>query len=252
MGPIASAIEMGNTHEACLESLEKNAGYRQQFERIFSDGLTIDNVGRALASFERVLVTGPTPWDYQERLAKFEKAYAEDLEDVEYLEEEEPELLEEYQQLKADVAEHPMNESALRGAALYFSERSGCTQCHVGANFADEKYHNLGVGYDTAKQQNKQPDLGRHNETKEEKDRGAFKTPTLRNVAQTPPYMHDGSQETLAEVMEWYNKGGHANPQLSDKIKPLKLNEQELADLVAFMEALTGELPKVEPSRLPQ
>jgi cytochrome c peroxidase len=117
----------------------------------------------------------------------------------------------------------------------------------VGANFADEKYHNLGVGMAAEK-----PDWGRFEFTGEEKDKGAFKTPTLRNVAQTAPYMHDGSQKTLREVVEWYAKGGHPNPFLSDKVKKFEVTDQEIDDLVAFMEALTGDLPQVETARLPQ
>jgi cytochrome c peroxidase len=96
------------------------------------------------------------------------------------------------------------------------------------------------------------PDLGRYEITKLEKDKGAFKTPTVRNVELTAPYMHDGSQKTLEEVVEWYDKGGHPNPWLDEKIKPLKLTAEEKADLVAFMKALTGPLPKVEPERLPE
>jgi cytochrome c peroxidase len=117
----------------------------------------------------------------------------------------------------------------------------------VGPNLSDEKYHNLGVGMDA-----KEPDLGRYAVTKDEKDKGAFKTPTIRNVALTAPYMHDGSQKTLAEVVDWYDKGGHANPYLSDKIKKLDLTPQEKKDLVAFMEACTGEFPKIERGRLPE
>ena len=97
------------------------------------------------------------------------------------------------------------------------------------------------------------PDLGRYEVTKEDKDRGAFKTPTLRNIAHTGPYMHDGSQETLMEVVEWYDKGGHKNPWLSDKMKPLKLTDQEKQDLVNFMvEGLSGDFPEVSQSRLPR
>ena len=96
------------------------------------------------------------------------------------------------------------------------------------------------------------PDLGRFEVTKEEKDKGAFKTPTLRNIAVSAPYMHDGSQATLEEVVEWYDKGGHKNQWLSDKMKPLKLSDQDKADLVAFMkEGLSGSFPKVETGRLP-
>jgi cytochrome c peroxidase len=138
-----------------------------------------------------------------------------------------------------------MTESARRGRELFFG-KANCTACHVGANLADEKYHNLGVGMAAA-----EPDLGRFTVTKLEADRGAFKTPTIRNVALTRPYMHDGSQATLEEVVEWYDNGGHANPHLSDKIKPLALTAQDKADLVEFMKACTGPTPPVETSRLP-
>jgi cytochrome c peroxidase len=140
-----------------------------------------------------------------------------------------------------------MSDSAKRGRDLFFSAKSNCSACHVGVNFTDELYHNIGVGMDAAK-----PDLGRFAETKVEKDKGAFKTPTVRNIAQSGPYMHDGSQKTLEEVVEWYAKGGHANPYLSDKIKKLDLTAQDKADLVDFMKSLTGPLPQVETGKLPQ
>lgn len=140
-----------------------------------------------------------------------------------------------------------MSESALRGQDLFFSKRVGCSNCHVGANLADEQYHNLGVGMSA-----KEPDLGRFAETKAEKDKGAFKTPTIRNVALSAPYMHDGSLATLEEVVEHYNKGGAKNPWLSDKILPLKLTPLESNDLVEFMRACTGSFPFVTGARLPQ
>ncbi len=247
VGPIANPIEMGNTHEACVETLQGIEGYRKQFEVIFDDGVTIDNVGRAIASFERVIVTGPAPWDYYQELTSFEKAYADDIEDLDELKQEDEELYNEYMQLKQASEAHPISEIAIRGGELFFSDKSGCTACHAGANFTDELYHNLGVGMAV-----EQPDMGRFSETNDEKDRGAFKTPTVRNVALTAPYMHDGSQKTLEEVVEWYAKGGHPNDQLSEKVKKLELSDQDKQDLVAFMqEALTGQLPKVEQGRLP-
>ncbi len=85
------------------------------------------------------------------------------------------------------------------------------------------------------------PDLGRYVITKREEEKGAFKTPTLRDVASTYPYMHDGSLETLEDVVEHYNKGGIDNPWLDDRIVPLDFNDQEKADLVAFLKALSGE-----------
>jgi cytochrome c peroxidase len=246
-GPIANPIEMSNTHDVCVSHLGEIKGYRVQFERIFPDGVTIDNVARAIASFERALVTAPSPWDHYEQLRNFEQAYAADLEDLTALKEDDPDLYEEYMALKKEAEASSLDESAKRGGELFFSDKAGCTACHTGANFTDEKYHNIGVGMEAAA-----PDLGRYVVTGEESDRGAFKTPTVRNVALTAPYMHDGSQKTLEEVVEWYDKGGHPNPYLDEKIKPLKLTTQEKEDLVAFMKSLTGELPKVERGRLPK
>lgn len=247
IGPIANPIEMGNTHEACVECLAGIPGYKLQFDHIFEDGLTIENVGKALASFERAIVTGPTPFDAYQPLQRFEELFAAELEDLEVLREDDPELVEEYETLKAKAAANPMSESAQRGMTLFFA-KAECATCHAGANFTDEQYHNLGVGMDA-----EEPDLGRYEIVKEDAARGAFKTPTLRNVAASAPYMHDGSQKTLEEVVEWYNKGGHPNPWLSDKMKPLNLTEQEKADLVAFMkEGLSGEFPKVQEGRLPE
>ncbi|MEX2186691.1 MAG: cytochrome c peroxidase, partial [Pirellulales bacterium] len=242
IGPIANPIEMGNTHEACVACLAGIEGYKMQFDKIFGE-LTIEAVGKAIASFERAIVTGPSAYDYDAALDKFRRLPPEDLE---FLEQDDPAAFAEYQRLLAAAKKSPLSESAVRGKALYFSDKSRCATCHVGANFADEKYHNLGVGMDA-----KEPDLGRFAETKDDKDRGAFKTPTLRNVAQTAPYMHDGSQKTLEEVVEWYAKGGHPNDHLSDKIVKLELSEQDKKDLVEFMKALTGPLTPVARGRLP-
>lgn len=237
VGPIANPIEMGNTHDGAVKTLKGIEGYTIQFEKIFKDGVTIDNVGKAIASFERTIVTGPSPFDYYEKLLPFTKMDKEDLEDIK----------EDYEPILALTKQHPMSESAIRGRNLFFSERVACTACHVGANLADEKYHNLGVGMMAPK-----PDLGRFEVTKVEKDKGGFKTPTIRNVEFSAPYMHDGGLKTLEEVVEHYNKGGHPNPQLSEKVKKLNLKDQEKADLVAFMKACTGAFPKVETGRLPE
>jgi cytochrome c peroxidase len=246
-GPIANPIEMSHTHEACAECLQGVPGYVRQFSQIFEDGLTIDNVAKAIASFERSVVTGPAPWDYYLQKKNFEEAFAADIEDLDALKEDDPELYDQYMAIKEASDKHPISDSAVRGGELFFSDKTSCTACHLGANFTDEKYHNLGVGMDAA-----EPDLGRFVETKVDADRGAFKTPTVRNISLTGPYMHDGSQQTLEEVVEWYAKGGHPNQWLSDKIKKLDLTDQDKQDLVAFMkEGLLGELPKVERGRIP-
>jgi cytochrome c peroxidase len=246
-GPIANPIEMSSTHEACVACLNGIPGYVQQFKKIFDDGLNMENTAKAIASFERSIVTGPAPWDvYQERKA-FEEAYAADIEDLDALKQEDAELYDEYMKLKEASDKSPISESAIRGGELFFSDKAGCTACHLGANFTDEKYHNLGVGMDAAT-----PDLGRYEITKEDVDRGAFKTPTVRNISSSAPYMHDGSQKTLEEVVEWYAKGGHPNQWLSEKIKKLDLSDQDKQDLVAFMnEGLLSEFPQVNRGRLP-
>lgn len=245
VGPIANPIEMANTHEACIATLKKIAGYRMQFEKVFPDsGVTIGNVGKAIASFERAIVTGPSAYDYRASFARFANLDDQDLKDMQ---EDDKELYAEYLSAKKLTAENPMSESAVRGQDLFFSKTVGCTNCHAGANFADEQYHNLGVGTNADK-----PDLGRFVVTKEEKDKGAFKTPTVRNVALSAPYMHDGSLRTLEEVVEHYNKGGNPNKWLSDKMLPLKLTPQAKLDLVEFMRACTGSFPQIASGRLPQ
>jgi cytochrome c peroxidase len=227
VGPIANPIEMGFTHDACVERLKGVEGYRLQFERIFpQEKLTIQAVGKAIAAFERAIVTGPSPADYYEPLRTFTMQFRDDLADLKTFEKEDPDSYALYMKLKKASDAHRMNESA---------------------NFADELYHNLGVGMDRSP-----PDLGRYEQTKQDKDRGAFKTPTIRNVALTAPYMHDGSLKTLEEVVEWYDKGGHPNSYLSDKVKKLNLTPQEKSDLVEYMKSLTGPFPKVRQDRLPR
>lgn len=240
VGPIANAIEMGNTHDACVTCLGGIPGYKLQFEKIFGK-LDIDAVGKALASFERTLVTAPAPFDYYEQLKPLQALDPDDIKD-------DPELSAKYEKALADAKAHPMTESAIRGRDLYFSDKASCSACHVGANLTDEKFHNLGVGMDKEK-----PDIGREEVTKDPKDRGAFKTPTVRNAALSAPYMHDGSQGTLEEVIEWYAKGGHPNPTLSEKIKKLDLTDQDKKDLVEFIkQGLTSDFPKVTRDRLPE
>ena len=247
VGPIANPIEMTFTHELAVKFVSENKVYRKQFDKVFGRAPAIDDIGRAIASFERVLVTGDSPYDANEPLIKLKEVFADDLEDLDALKKDDPELFAKYTKLKAAADANPMSESAIRGRKFFFSAAANCAACHVGANFTDEKYHNLGVGMMAEK-----PDLGREATTGNQADRGAFKTPTLRNVAISAPYMHDGSQKTLEEVVEWYAKGGHPNPNLSDKIKKFDATAQDKADLVEFMKALTGALPKVETGRLPE
>lgn len=212
-GPIANPVEMNHPLDACSQRLNSDASYRALFEKAFGPGpVTNDKVTMAIASFERTLVTGNSPFDrYQFGGDK-----------------------------KAMTAE------AIRGLALFQdAKKANCAVCHTiekgHALFTDGKFHNIGVGLDAS---GEITDVGRFALTKIEADKGAFKTPTLRNISQTGPYMHDGSQKTLREVVDFYVGGGSSNPHLDKEIRELKLTARERADLVAFLEALTGEMPK--------
>lgn len=116
-----------------------------------------------------------------------------------------------------------------------FRNKANCLACHVGPNLTDERFHNTGVGWTESFADN-----GRFEFTHRNEDRGAFKTPTLRDAALRPPYMHDGSLKTLDDVIRFYNEGGRPNPGLDSEIRPLKLTEQEKSDLSAFLRSLTG------------
>ena len=131
-----------------------------------------------------------------------------------------------------------MSPAAIRGMDL-FEHKAGCTNCHNGPNFTNDAFHNLGMA---------SADIGRGKITPSKPFERAFKTPGLRNVLLTAPYMHDGSIGTLEEVIRFYNRGGDRKP-VDPLMKPLKLSEQEIFDLIAFLGALTDpvsiERPKI-------
>ena len=124
---------------------------------------------------------------------------------------------------------HALSKKAAEGMKLFFG-KARCSACHTGPSFSDNGYHNLGIGM-TAKES----DVGREAISKLAGDRGAFKTPTLREIAKTAPYMHDGSLKTLEEVVEHYNKGGIANEWLDEELVPLNLTADEKDAVVTFM-----------------
>ena len=119
-----------------------------------------------------------------------------------------------------------------------FRGRGGCTTCHLGPSFTDEQFHNTGVAWHDGRLL----DPGRFNVTGAPRDRGAFKTPTLREVARTAPYMHDGSLATLEAVVDFYSEGGRANPFLDPEMRPRDFTIEEKRALVAFLRALTGRV----------
>jgi len=117
-----------------------------------------------------------------------------------------------------------------------FFSKAKCDSCHEGINFTLNAYHNIGIGTDKP-----EPDAGRYVVTHKPQDWGAFKTPTLREVANTAPYMHDGRFKTLEEVIDFYDKGGIKNKNLDETMKPLHLTDAEKKDLVGFLKGLSGE-----------
>ena len=211
-GPIANPIEMNQKHEVCVSKLAADPTYRAEFRKVFGPGqVTIGKVEKALASFERTLISGDSPFDRY--------------------------------QFGGDAK--ALSPAAVRGLEIFRDPaRANCAACHTinehFALFTDGKFHNIGIGVDD---EGNLTDLGRYNETKVDADKGAFKTPTLRNVALSSPYMHDGILKTLRDVVDYYAGGGNSNPYLDKKIKPLHLSGQERDDLVQFLKSLTGEMP---------
>ena len=213
LGPIQNPIEMGHTLDGMTNSLKGIAAYAPEFAKAFgSPEITAARVGQAIASYERTILAGNAPYD---RYQAGDKT--------------------------------AMSPQAVHGMAIFTdAQRGNCVTCHAGFNFTDESYHNLGIGMDKA-----EPDLGRFAISKFEPDKGAFKTPTLRNITQSAPYMHDGSEATLEQVIDLYDRGGKANPWLSKEIHPLHLTPRDKADLLAFLKALTGEVRGRERPALP-
>jgi len=207
-GPIQNPIEMGNTHEVMIRTVNDIPGYVAKFEDVFgTPTITVDMVADAIAAFERTVVTTDSPFD------RYVKG--------------------------ADQALTPLEKKGLE----IFNGKGHCTACHWSAHFSDGRFHNLGVTpTDPAK-----PDEGRYAITNNPADRGAFKTPTIRDVALRPPYMHNGSEKTLEDVVDLYDRGGRVgDPNLDPLIVPLGLTKNEKKALVAFMtRAMTSLNPEV-------
>jgi cytochrome c peroxidase len=211
--PIANPQEMDLTHAEAAARIAAVPGYARYFKRAFGD---------KTVSIDRIV----------QSIASFERTLVA--------------AGSPYDRYEAgDRA--ALSEEAVRGLEL-FRGKAGCAACHTGRNFTDGLFHNLGVGA-----QRKQQDPGRFIVTKRAGDDGAFKTPTLRNLDDTAPYMHDGSQPTLAGVVDFFDRGGQPNPQLSPLIAPLHLKSAEKAALLAFLKSLNGDkLIVAEPKSLPQ
>jgi cytochrome c peroxidase len=250
--PPTNPVEMGlANHQPILDIVRSDPEYVTAFEAVFSikgSETTMDEVTKAIAAFERTQVFGNSPFDR-------------------------------YYYLSDTSA---LTDQQVRGLDLFINQ-GRCVSCHLieqtQALFTDNRFHNIGVGINNIQADVPQlahafleadytleevdvqvlgdartSELGRFAVDRRFNDLGAFKTPTLRNIDLTPPYMHDGSIETLKEVVEHYNNGGVTNEGdpvndfLSGGIRPLDLSDEQIDDLVAFMEALTSyELQEEKP-----
>lgn len=239
--PLENAAEMNTTPADAARRIAAIEGYRMQFTAVFGE-VSFDNIASALAAFQRALVTGPSTWDYDQQVQRLSAKPAD------------KRTRNEEQMLAASRAvleKAPLSNSARRGAALFFSERTHCSRCHNGPNFTDEAFHDIGLRPTPYRQRQGGEfanDTGRHRVTSNEADRFAFKTPTLRNTAQSHPYLHDGRYTSLAEVIDYFCRGGDGQP---NELAPVDLTRDEKRDLAAFLESLTGSLPAVETGRLP-
>ena len=212
--PIADPHEMGFEHGAMVSRLEGIAGYRPYFEKAFaSREITKENVAAAIAEYVRSRRSGNAPYDRW--------AYGRD--------------------------GRAMSVEAQRGSEIFFFT-GACAGCHAGFNFTDGGFGNLGIGWDESTQSFR--DEGRAAVTGNPRDRGKFKTPGLRDVANRPPYMHDGSLATLREVVEFYNRGGIRNPLQTRRLRPLGLSEADIDAVVSFLRALSGEGYQDQPPRV--
>lgn len=212
VGPVANPVEMDLPLDELIVRLKGIPGYVAAFRAAFGTEPTEDGVAKAIAAFERTIVSSNSPYD---------------------------------QYLQGNKS--AMTPAAVRGMEL-FNGKGHCTSCHSGPNFSDQRFHNLGIGYKGGKY----ADVGRYEVTKDPKDMGAFRTPGLRHVAMTPPYLHDGSEPTLEAVIDLYDRGGIPNPHLDPLMLPLHLTSREKSDLVEFMKALTGDPVIVAEPELPR
>jgi cytochrome c peroxidase len=211
-GPVQNPVEMADSLSNVEKKLNADPSYRDQFAKAFGPGpITYEMVEKSIASFERTVISANSPFDRWK--------YGHD--------------------------EKAVSPEVKRGFVVFTSKKKGnCAACHlVGekyALFTDNKFHDIGVGVDAGVI----TDPGLFAVTQKESDRGLFKTPSLRNISLTAPYMHDGSLKDLKQVMDFYIGAGNSNPNLDKEIHALDfLSGQERTDLLAFLQSLTGGIP---------
>ncbi len=201
--PVEDPNEMSFTLEQAAKRLKKKKEYKQWFQSVFNEAPNAQNIARAIAAYEESLETSNTPFDN-------------------YMNDKQP----------------SMSAAAIRGREVFMSKKAKCFDCHFSPDFTGDEFRNIGL-FD----KNQFLDKGRFEVTKDSADLGKFKVPGLRNVAVTPPYMHNGMFSTLEEVVEYYDNPtkfvAHSINADSLLQKPLGLTVQEKSDLVEFMKALT-------------
>lgn len=210
LGPIQAAGEMNQDLDELVKELNAVPEYVKRFQKVFG-GITAENIGKAIATFERSVVSNHAPYD---------------------------------KYMTGDKS--ALSASAVNGIGLFFG-KAKCVICHNGPVFTDSGFHNIGVQQHGPLKE----DLGRFNISNEDFDKGGFKTPGLRSVSISAPYMHDGSAASLTEVVQFYNRGGDVKENLSPFITPLELTDSEVQDVVEFLKALDGEPIQVVLPQLP-
>jgi len=200
MGPISAPGEMAGDVKAVVQRLKAIPAYNKAFAKAFKDGVTRQNIAKAIAAYERTLIARHSP--FQRYVNGDSKA---------------------------------LSPAAKRGFEL-FRNKALCIECHTAPLLTDNAFHNIGVPQVGPLKEDK----GRYVVTKDREDIGAFKTPSLYNSASFAFFMHDGAFSTMAQVIEHYNRGGDPNNAHQDGlIEPLHLNAKEQSDLIAFMQSLT-------------
>ncbi len=209
LAPIESTSEMNQPFDAMIQTVAGIAGYRRLFEQAYpGEPISPPTVARAIATFERTVVSGRAPFDAW-----------------------------------IGGNESAIPDNAKRGFDL-FNGKAGCRKCHSGWNFTDNGFHDIGV---------RGADRGRGAVLPLPAMQFAFKTPTLRNIDRRAPYMHNGSEQSLPDVVELYDRGGReTRPSLAPEIVPLHLTEREKADLLAFLKTLTSVDKPTEVPLLPR
>jgi len=198
--PIENPRELGAGVDTAVRRLVSSPLYRLRFRVAFGRDVNAQDLARALASYVRTILAGDSPFDRY-----------------------------------ANGIANALSDEARSGLEI-FRGKAGCSTCHSGPTMSDERFHNTGVAW----QGGEWKDLGRFLVTGAAQDRSAFKTPTLREVDRTAPYMHDGSLSTLDAVIDYYDRGGNPAPSRDADLKPLGLTADEKRQLIAFLRSLTG------------